>query len=587
VIAWLRSSNYQLKAGAVSDRPLLNEVSISGIGVIDKSNLTFGPGLTVITGETGAGKTMVLTALNLVLGGKADSGLVRHGQERAVANATFTLPKDLIEKFETAGIICESDELILTRTVNKDGKSKAVASGLAVSASALQEVSEELIMVHGQAASQTLTKSTKHLELLDLFAQSQNQLAKFQSDFEAANELVKRIKAMKAAGKERDKKLEALKEFQAAVKKIKPQAGELQEVNDEISRLSSVEELNKSAGSASALIEGGDGENGGILSNLAMAKKSLEKAASLDQSLTTLSEQLSETFFQLQDLATNLAGYLSDLAADPSRLDYLQNRKAELNNLIKRHSSSESNDSNQALHELIELAANIDNEISDLEGGDDRIAALETELISLKQVAVKSANELSRLRKKSAIQLQQSASNEIHALSMPNTNLVVEVKTGESFENLSSSGFDEVNFYLQTHKDGPLVSIAKGASGGELSRVALAIEVVIAMNERIGTYIFDEVDAGVGGKAAIEVGRRLKELSKVAQVIVVTHLPQVAAWGDTHFVVSKDESGSVSLSQIEKLSASERVEEIARMLAGHEDSESARKHAEELLAQLN
>ena len=168
---------------------------------------------------------------------------------------------------------------------------------------------------------------------------------------------------------------------------------------------------------------------------------------------------------------------------------------------------------------------------------------------------------------------------------MPNTNLVVEVKSGETFDDLTNSGFDEVNFFLQTHKDAPLVSIAKGASGGELSRVALAIEVVIAMNEEIGTYIFDEVDAGVGGKAAIEVGRRLKALSKIAQVIVVTHLPQVAAWGDTHFVVSKDESGSVSLSQVRKVSSEQRIEEIARMLAGHEDSVSARKHAEELIAE--
>jgi DNA repair protein RecN (Recombination protein N) len=168
---------------------------------------------------------------------------------------------------------------------------------------------------------------------------------------------------------------------------------------------------------------------------------------------------------------------------------------------------------------------------------------------------------------------------------MPNTNLIVEVKSGAKFSDLTATGFDEVNFYLQTHKDVPLVSIAKGASGGELSRVALAIEVVIAAKEEIGTYIFDEVDAGVGGKAAIEVGRRLKALSKIAQVIVVTHLPQVAAWADTHFAVSKDESGSVSLSQIRKISDNERIEEIARMLAGHEDSISARKHAEELLAE--
>lgn len=561
-------------------RPKLNEISISGIGVIEKSNLEFGPGLTVITGETGAGKTMVLTALNLVLGGKADSALVRHGQERAVANATFEIPKEFASRFDEKGIISEDGDLILTRTVNKDGKSKAVASGSAVSASALQEIAEELVMVHGQAASQTLTKSAKHLELLDLYGGTD--LTEFHKFLAEANELQKRIKAMKNAGKERERQLEALREFATALKKVKPQPGELQEVNDEISRLNSIEGLTSTAGAASSILE--DDESG-VLTQLGSAKKALEKAVVLDASLTELSDQISEAFYEVQDIAANLAGYLSDLAADPSRLEYLQNRKAELNTFIKRHSKSTSTDSNQALHELIELGANLDNEIADLEGGDNRIAELEAELKKLQSAALAEAEAISKTRSTAAAKLSAAASEEIHALSMPNTNLVVQVEAGKEFADLNSTGLDEVNFYLQTHKDAPLVSIAKGASGGELSRVALAIEVVIAMNEEIGTYIFDEVDAGVGGKAAIEVGRRLKELSKVAQVIVVTHLPQVAAWGDTHFVVSKDESGSVSLSQVRKVSSDARVEEIARMLAGHEDSDSARKHAEELIAQ--
>jgi DNA repair protein RecN (Recombination protein N) len=366
------------------------------------------------------------------------------------------------------------------------------------------------------------------------------------------------------------------------MKKVKPQAGELQEVNDEISRLNSVEGLTSTAGSASAILES---DEAGVLTQLGTARKTLEKAASLDPSLSEISDQLNEAFYEVQDIAANLAGYLSDLAADPTRLEYLQQRKAELNSFIKRHSTSTSSDSNVALHELIELGANLDSEIADLEGGDDRIAELEKELKELQDAAVKEATAISKLRIEAAAKLSRAASEEIHALSMPNTNLVVDVKSGATFNELSATGFDDVNFFLQTHKDAPLVSIAKGASGGELSRVALAIEVVIAMKEEIGTYIFDEVDAGVGGKAAIEVGRRLKALSKVAQVIVVTHLPQVAAWGDTHFVVLKDESGSVTLSQVRKVSSDERIEEIARMLAGHEDSVSARKHAEELLAE--
>ena len=565
----------------MSERPRLTEISISGIGVIEKSNLEIDPGLTVITGETGAGKTMVLTALNLVLGGKADAALVRHGQERAVANAVFQLPDKFSDRFDDLGIISESGELILTRTVTKDGKSKAVASGSAVSLSALNEISEELVMVHGQAASQTLTKSSKHLELLDLFAQNQKLLEIFRIKHNSALELAKRIASMKSAGRERERELEQLREFSNAYKKLKPQPGELQEINDEISRLSSVEDLTKSAGLAHQLLEADEG----ILTNLLSAKKALEKAALLDQSLAITSDQLSDALFEIQDISANLSSYITNLAADPNRLEYLQGRKAELNSFIKRHSKSNSTDSNQALHELIEIATNLDNEISDLEGGDDRIAKLEQELKQLQEAALQSAKELSQSRKVAAKKLSERASAEIHSLSMPNTNLIVQVTSGDKFSDLTNLGLDSIDFFLQTHKDGPLVSIAKGASGGELSRVALAIEVVIATNEEIGTYIFDEVDAGVGGKAAIEVGRRLKALSKVAQVIVVTHLPQVAAWADTHFAVSKNESGSVSQSQIRKLTKNERIEEIARMLAGHEDSISARKHAEELLAE--
>ena len=513
---------------------------------------------------------------------KADASLVRHGQERAIANATFQIPKSFADRYEERGILSESGELILTRTVNKDGKSKAVASGVAASATSLQEISEELVMVHGQAASQTLTKSAKHLEFLDLFAQHEDLITRFQAKFQEANDLTKRLRAMRSAGKERQKELAELKEFAAAFKKLEPKAGELQEVNDEISRLSSIEGLTNSAGSASSILE--DDESG-ILTQLGSAKKALEKAATLDGSLTNLSDQLNDAFYEMQDIAANLSGYLADLSADPNRLDSLQNRKSELNSFIKRFSKSLSSDANVALHELIEKGVNIDNELADLEGGDDRIAELENELKKLENAVVAIAIELSDSRMTSAKKLSKRASEEIHALSMPNTQLVVEVKRGANFADLIQTGFDEVNFFLQTHKDAPLVSIAKGASGGELSRVALAIEVVIAANENIGTYIFDEVDAGVGGKAAIEVGRRLKELSKIAQVIVVTHLPQVAAWGDEHFVVSKDESGSVSLSEVRKLSKNERVEEIARMLAGHEDSIAARKHAEELLAE--
>lgn len=581
MIVWLQNLNYLSKVGAVLSKPRLTEISISGIGVIEKSNLEFGPGLTVITGETGAGKTMVLTALNLVLGGKADSSLIRHGQERAVANATFEIPEYIVKRFDEKGVISENGELIITRTVSKDGKSKAAASGMAVNTATLQEIAEDLVMVHGQSTSLTLTKGAKQLELLDLFAKSE--LTAFRKSFLECNEIAKRIKIMKSAGKEREQKLNILRDFAAALIKTKPKSGELQELEDEISRLSSVEALTNSVENTNTLLED---DQAGILAQLGNAKKSLEKARTLDSSLSAIAEQLNDAYFELQDIAANLSGYLSDLVVDPNRLENLQNRKAELNAFIKRHAISitSATDPHLALHEIMEFSANIDNEIADLDGGEIRITDLENELVRSQQNSVNMALAISKIRKEAASKMERIASAEIHALSMPNSNLKVVIESGTSFEDLTINGLDEVNFYLQTHNDAPLVSITKGASGGELSRIALAIEVVIAGNEEIGTYIFDEIDAGVGGKAAIEVGRRLKQLSKVAQVIVVTHLPQVAAWGDTHFVVSKDETGSVSFSQVRKVSDSQRVEEIARMLAGHEDSISAQKHAQELIA---
>ena len=254
--------------------------------------------------------------------------------------------------------------------------------------------------------------------------------------------MAKRLKAMRSAGRERQKELAELKEFAAAFKKLKPKAGELQEVNDEISRLSSIEGLTNSAGSASSILN--DEENG-VLTQLGSARKALEKAATLDGSLANLSDQLSDAFFEIQDIAANLSGYLADLSADPNRLDTLQSRKSELNSFVKRFSKSLSSDVNVALHELIEKGVNIDNELADLEGGDDRIAELELELKKLEAAAVTLATELSDSRTASARKLSKRASEEVHALSMPNTQLVVEVIRGTDFENLTQTGFDEIN----------------------------------------------------------------------------------------------------------------------------------------------
>ena len=568
----------------MSDRTFLEEITIRSIGVIEHSTLEISPGLTVLTGETGAGKTMILTALNLILGGKSDSSLVRKGSERLVASGRFAVPPTLIERFEESGLQVEEGELILTRTVNADGKSKATSNSIAVPASALIAASENLVEVHAQAANLNMTKSSKQRELLDRFAgpKLKSSLTKYQECLSAYHELKTRIAAMKKSIDSRDAQLVALREFATTMAGLKLEANELSSITNEIARLSSVEELRIAGQLAASAIED---EESGSLTTLGVVRKSLDVSRSKDPQIEDLYQKISEAFFIVDDAKSSLASYLANLEADPNRLDFLNARKAAINSLIKKYGGALSGD--EELNILIERFDNSKNAIADLEGGDERLKELEGELTTLKKELVKAAKDLTALRQESSRTLSTSVTAEIQQLSMPHTSFHAVVESADysalKESDFTSLGCDEVSMLIQAHKDGPLVPLAKGASGGEMSRVMLALEVVLASTHPVGTYVFDEVDAGVGGKAAIEVGRRLYALSKHAQVIVVTHLPQVAAWADSHFVVTKNSDGSVTESNVTKVADERRVEEIARMLAGMEGSTSAREHATELL----
>ena len=568
----------------MSDRTFLEEISIRSIGVIEHSTLEISPGLTVLTGETGAGKTMILTALNLILGGKSDSSLVRKGSERLVASGSFSVPKSLQDSFEEHGLQVEDGQLILTRTVNADGKSKATSNAISVPSSALASASENLVEVHAQAANLNMTKAAKQRDLLDRFGGKElhSALVNYQSELANYHELKSRITAMKKSIDSRDAQLSELREFAAVMGKLKLERGELQEITTEIGRLSSVEDLRMAAQNASSVIEE---EESGSLTTLGITRKSLDSVRAKDPQIEELYQRVSEAFFLVDDAKGVLASYIANLEADPARLDYLNARKAEINALIKKYGGSQSGD--DELIALIERFESSKNAIADLEGGDERLKELETELLGIKKKLLAAAKSLTSIRSENAAKLSEEVTKEIQQLSMPHTSFHCQVQSADynalRESDFTALGCDEIAMLIQGHKDGPLVPLAKGASGGEMSRVMLALEVVLAATHPVGTYVFDEVDAGVGGKAAIEVGRRLHALSQHAQVIVVTHLPQVAAWADSHFVVTKNSDGSVTESNVRKVVKEDRVEEIARMLAGMESSTSAREHATELL----
>lgn len=569
----------------MSERTFLDEIHLKNVGVITQANLEFAKGLTVLTGETGAGKTMVLTALNLVLGGKSESSLVRSGEDRLTASALFTIPKKKIARFENLGIEVEDGSLSISRSVTTEGKSKAVASGVSVSASVLSDASDYLVEIHGQSSGLNIAKGSKQRELLDRYAGSsfETMLTSYQDHLNTYQNVKSRITELKKNAASREESLAQLKLFNDSFLKLKPLPDELGAIDDEISRLSSVEELRIAVTQAMQALES---EDSGVINALATAKKSLDAIKSKDSKVEKFSDDFNEAFFVLADVVPELTSYLESLEADPERLDFLQERKSAINSFIKKWSNEGTAD--QGLRDVIQKHSTISSSLEDLTGGEQRIAELEKELSVCKKNLVASAIEMTKERTNAAQKLSSNVSNEMHALSMPHTNLVIEV-TSPNYESglkegdFTTFGCDSVSMYLQTHKDGPLVSLAKGASGGEMSRVMLALEVVLAASNPVGTYVFDEVDAGVGGAAAIEVGRRLHALSKDAQVIVVTHLPQVAAWGDQHYVVQKSSDGTVVSSGVISVQGDERVSEIARMLAGLQDSSSAKEHAAELL----
>lgn len=556
----------------------LEEISIRSLGVIDSSNIEFKSGLTVLTGETGAGKTMVLTALGLVLGEKSDSDLVRIGAERATVTGKFKVTEEIANLIEENGGALEDKSAVITRTVSAQGKSRVLIGGALTSTNFVSDLSDKLVEIHQQSSSQRLTKPNTVRELVDAFGRI-NTLS-YEELFNQYRDLRSRIKDLRSQIARKDVEIAELNEFSKAFTLVKPKLGELESIENSISKLGSVEEINQALTSALNNLEN---EDISALNLLQQARKDLDQVKGKDDELERLIESFSEKLLDIQDLTSELTSYLTSLEADPTQFAALQERKSAINSLLKKYGKG--SDRDEAFKQLLIDGENASQRLKDLSGGEDRLTEMEGEAKQLFQALAAAANELSKSRVKSAEKLSELVTNEVRALSMPNAFLQIQVNSKDSSIEASfqSFGLDEIEILFCSHQGGKALPLNKVASGGELSRVMLALEVVIADSQNIGTYIFDEVDAGVGGKAAIEIGRRLATLSKKAQVIVITHLPQVAVWADQHLVVKKNEGGSVTQSDVLEVSADERKIEIARMLSGQESSETAQQHAAELL----
>jgi DNA repair protein RecN (Recombination protein N) len=556
----------------------LEEISIRSLGVIESSNIEFNDGLTVLTGETGAGKTMVLTALGLVLGSKSDSDLVRIGAERATVTGRFAVNQNIASSITENGGQIEDGCAVITRTVSAQGKSRVLIGGALTSASFVAELSDQLVEIHQQSSALRLTKPNVVRELVDSFGGVS--LTDYLAVYDEFTTLQRRLSDLKSQLARRDVEIAELTEFVKAFSAVNPKPSEIELIENEISKLGSVEDINQHLSTALNSLEN---DEVSAINYLQQARKELDRVKDKDAALDLILDRYVELVLGFQDVTSDLTSYLAGLEADPKRFEFLQNRKSEINNLIKKFGKG--SDRSVAYEHLIEDGNNASLRIEDLSGGDLRVKEIEQELIKVFNQLKKEGQKVSQLRAKAAVSMSQSVTQEIKALSMPNGEISIKCKENDpdKISSYTAGGINDLDILFCSHQGGKELPLNKVASGGELSRVMLAMEVVIAQTQSIGTYIFDEVDAGVGGKAAIEIGRRLSKLSKNAQVIVITHLAQVAVWADHHLVVKKSEGGSVTQSDVISIDEAGRKVEIARMLSGQEDSQTAQQHASELL----
>jgi DNA repair protein RecN (Recombination protein N) len=570
---------------------MIEEISIRGLGVIDEATVTWGPGLTVLTGETGAGKTMVLTALGLLLGDKADASLVRDDATQLEVEAVVTdVPEAVRMRVEDAGGSVDDGHLVLARTVTKQ-RSRAFAGGRSVPAGLLSEVGEELVAVHGQDDQAHLRRTSRQREVVDRFAGGKHLelLRGHRVTWDELRRARAELAELSSGSAARAERRTWLERGLADVDQLHLVPGEDEALRVRIERTQNVDALMNAAVAARSALSG-DADSGdsstlsGAVELVSRARKALEAHLADDAALADLAQRAASLAAELDALAADVGGFLEALEADPDLLQASLDRRGALREARRRWVDADpaAPDACATLADHADaLLAWAANARADLARGDDdtRLKALGEQLAALEARQGEQARSLAKGRRAAAKRLALQVTAELAQLGMSTTRFVVVVEDADA----GPDGADEVTFGLIAHEGAAPVPVHRGASGGERSRVMLALEVVLASADPVPTFVFDEVDAGVGGEAALAVGQRLATLGATAQVLVVTHLPQVAAFADRHLVVSKGSSSGITTSDIREVVDADRAVELARMLAGMSDSDVGRAHAEELV----
>ncbi|MFB8386982.1 DNA repair protein RecN [Microbacterium sp. NPDC055910] len=556
---------------------MIEEMRLRDLGVIAEATLPIGPGFTAITGETGAGKTMVVTGLGLLLGQRADSGAVRAGAAQAAVDGVWIVPDTgpVAQRVRDAGGDLDAlgdgrAELYVGRSISSEGRGRASVGGRVAPAGVLADLAEHLVVLHGQSDQLRLTSAAAQRDALDRFGGEpvRSALHDYAAAYERWRTADRELTTLRAERDTRAREADELRAQLAEIEQADPSPGEDAELTVRAERLGNAEELRLAAATARAALSG-DGEQPDATALVAEARRALERAH--DPALEELAAQVADLGYRIEDLAMSLSGYLADIDdAGPHELAAVEERRSVLGALIRVHGS---------LERAIELRESGSARLAELDDDDDRIERLSDERDDAASALDTAAAALTAAREIAAAALGDVVTAELRELAMPDARVEVSVTAGHE----TAFGRDDVVILLAAHPGATLRPVSKGASGGELSRVMLAIEVVIAGTDPVPTFVFDEVDAGIGGAAAIEVGRRLARLARTSQVIAVTHLAQVAAFASNHLSVVKASDGSVTASDVRRLQGAEREAEMARLLSGMPDSDAALSHARELL----
>ncbi len=550
---------------------MLSELYIENLAVIEKATIDFSDKLNVFTGETGAGKSILINGINAILGQRVTKDIVRTGTDKAVISALFTdIGDNVLQVLDELGISAEDGQLFLTREIRSDGGSVARVNSRAVNVSVLKAIGETLVTIHGQHDNQILMAPERHIEILDSYAESEALIEDYHSSFRELQSIAKKINKIKTEQSKKEFRMAELADIVEEINALNIHEGEDKEIEAELNISKNAVAISEALYVAKQLLSGDDDTDGAV-EMTQRASKSVEGYTDIMTEISPIYDRLSSAAIEMEDISEEIGSLLDSLDIDPKRYDYLNQRSDELRRIMKKYGPE--------LDDVLTTLENSQNELDELSGAEQSLDELNKEKERLLAEVSKKAKALSDHRKKAGERFVSQVTEELEFLNMPKVKLVVQQKTGK----LTINGMDSIEFLISANLGEEPKPIAKIASGGELSRIMLALKNVIAEKDSIGTLIFDEIDTGVSGRAAQKIGIKLKQISRLRQVLCVTHLAQMAVMADNHLLIEKNIQGDRTVTTVRTLDHEQRKYEIARIMGGENITELMLENAEQYL----